>query len=220
MIDRRVYFDRVRDTLFAGAMSQQQVDGQDAILNEWTKQDLRWLAYMLATVYHETAKKMWPIEEYGKGSGKPYGVKDKETGQAYYGRGFIQLTWRDNYSYATKALDLKGDDDLEWHAAKALDLEVATEVMFRGMSEGWFTGNMLGDFFNANVNEPVNARSIINTDVEKNGELVASYHGEFLRALEEAETERPMEAATVQVAIVTEGNVKVTVIVNGETLAG
>jgi hypothetical protein len=95
--DRKVYFDCVRASLFSGSMSQDQVEGQEAILGEWELQgqiegppmtDLRWLAYMLATTFHETSKEMQPIEEYGKGSGQSYGKEDPQTGQTYYGRGF------------------------------------------------------------------------------------------------------------------------------------
>jgi hypothetical protein len=93
--DREVYFDAVRGALFSGALSQIQVDGQQVILGLWEGQylgtpmtDLRWLAYMLATVYHETAQKFWPIREYGLGQGHEYGKEDPQTGQAYYGRGF------------------------------------------------------------------------------------------------------------------------------------
>ena len=62
--DRNTYFNYVRDVLFEGALTQQQVDGQSVILAVWEYQaggtpmtDIRWLAYMLATVYHETAYK-------------------------------------------------------------------------------------------------------------------------------------------------------------------
>jgi hypothetical protein len=72
VIDRDIYFENVRNELFSGAMSQQQVDGQCVLLGLWDYQatgspmeDLRWLAYILATVYHECATKMWPITEYG-----------------------------------------------------------------------------------------------------------------------------------------------------------
>ena len=70
--DRNVYFAAVRNELFGGALTQQQVDGQNVILGLWEggqtgtpMDDLRWLAYMLATVYHECATKMWPVTEYG-----------------------------------------------------------------------------------------------------------------------------------------------------------
>jgi hypothetical protein len=95
MFDRDVFFDGVRETLFGGALEQIQVDGQNVFLGLWEGQylgtpmtDSRWLAYMLATVYHETAQIMWPVEEIGKGSGHSYGEEDPETGQVYFGRGF------------------------------------------------------------------------------------------------------------------------------------
>lgn len=188
--NRKIYFDHVRASLFQGALSQQQVDGQNAILGQLEDEetgtpieDVRWKAYMLATTYHETAKTMWPIEEYGKGSGKSYGKKDPETGQTYYGRGFVQLTWRENYHNATIELSLTGDRDLEYHAEMALDLTIASQIMFRGMAEGWFTNKKLGQYFNATKDDPVNARAIINNDVSKNGKLIAGYHAKFLDAL-------------------------------------
>jgi len=69
--DRNTYFNQVRD-MFGGALTQQQVDGQSVILAVWEYQaggtpmdDIRWLAYMLATVYKECAMRMWPTTEYG-----------------------------------------------------------------------------------------------------------------------------------------------------------
>src|ERR1017187_3559067 len=58
--------------------------------------DPRHAAYMLATSRHETAGTYRPIEEYGKGEGHKYGIPDRN-GNTYYGRGFVQLTWADNY---------------------------------------------------------------------------------------------------------------------------
>ena len=88
--DRKIYFDAVRASLFAGRLTQQQVDGQNFILDVWeaqhTDKDLRWLGYPLATTLHETATTCWPIEEYGKGAGHSYGQPDPVTGKTYYGR--------------------------------------------------------------------------------------------------------------------------------------
>ena len=123
MIDRDIYFDSVRDSLFSGALEQVHVDGQSVILAVWDYQaggtpmtDLRWLAYMLATTYHETAQRMWPVTEYGSQSylqGKEY--------WPYIGRGFVQLTWEDNYDNASKALALIDERDLVEHPEMALD---------------------------------------------------------------------------------------------------
>lgn len=105
-MDRAKFFARARSALFGGKLTQGQVDGITAILHGWQASqmtDLRWLAYMLATAYHETARTMQPIAEYGKGKGRKYGVKGKH-GQVPYGRGYVQLTWDANYEKADQEL--------------------------------------------------------------------------------------------------------------------
>lgn len=188
MIDKAVYFDRVRTSLFGGAMSQEQVDGQSVILGLWEgdqtgtpMNDIRWLAYILATTYVETAEAMWPLEEYGHGEGRDYGVPDPDTGEIYYGRGFVQLTWKYNYDKAGAALSLIDDRDPVEHPEIVLDSLVAARIMFRGMAEGWFTGRKLGDYFNAEKDDPIGARQIINGN--DRDEEIAGYHEEFLAAL-------------------------------------
>lgn len=188
--DRDTYFDEVRESLFNGSMDQGQVIGQNALLAAWEMHpgsyDPRWLAYCLATTFHETAGTMLPISEYGKGEGHDYGKPDPETGQAYYGRGFVQLTWKDNYIRASQELTLTGTAlDLETHADRALDLLVAALVMFRGMTHGWFTGRQLSEYFNEGTDDPIGARRIINPDDK--GKLIAGYHAAFLEALEASE---------------------------------
>jgi putative chitinase len=181
--NRDVYFDVVRDALFEGALEQIHVDGQSVILAVWEYQgggtpmtDLRWLGYMLSTTYHETAHRMWPITEYGSQS---Y-LQSKEY-YPYVGRGFAQLTWRDNYEKASKILSLYDDRDLVDHPELALDSLIATRILFRGMAEGWFTGRKLGQYFNDTTDDPVNARQIINgNDCD---EQIAGYHRTFLAAL-------------------------------------
>jgi hypothetical protein len=188
--DRDVYFGEVRDTLFGGALQQVQVDGQNVILAVWEydaggtpMDDMRWLSYMLATVYKETAMKMWPCTEMGSQSyleGKDY--------WPYIGRGFVQLTWEANYDKASKILSLIDDRDLVAHPEVALDSLISARVMFRGMAEGWFTGKKLGDFFSESRDDPINARQIINgndCDTE-----IAGYYETFLEALQAAEESR------------------------------
>src|SRR5262245_51826610 len=116
---------------------------------------------------------------------------------------FVQLTWRDNYAKAAYELELVGTpDDLEWHADRALDPSIATRVMFRGMYEGWFrSGHTLGRYFDADTDDPFNAREIINGD--KNvvpswshgksiGNLINGYHQKFLAALKAATVVEPL----------------------------
>jgi len=188
--NRDVYFANVRDDLFEGALTQQQVDGQNVILAVWEYEaggtpmsDDRWLAYMLATTYHETAQRMWPTTEYGSESylqGKDY--------YPYIGRGFVQLTWEDNYRKAAAALGLIDDRDLVEHPQVALDSLISARIMFRGMAEGWFTGAKLGQYFNSTDNDPIGARKIINGNDQD--ELIAGYHDSFLNALQAAEEDQ------------------------------
>lgn len=166
MIDRKKFFDMTRVRFFGGRLGQGQVDGMNAILDEWDQRkltDLRWLAYMLGTVKWETAHTMQPIAEYGRGRGYAYGVPDPVTGQTYYGRGFVQLTWKRNYDVMGKLLKV----DLVNRPDKAMELPIATQVLFEGMLRadsgvGDFTGRALEDCFNASNANWLGARGIIN----------------------------------------------------------
>mgnify|MGYP001602894403 FL=1 len=101
-------------------------------------------AYVLATVKHETAGTFLPIKEFGEGKGKKYGLQDPTTGQTYFGRGYVQLTWAFNYERFTGLLghDLVNNPDL------ALLPDVAYEIMIEGMIKGIFTGKKLSDYMN------------------------------------------------------------------------
>ncbi|MGN6822757.1 MAG: glycoside hydrolase family 19 protein, partial [Candidatus Nitrosocosmicus sp.] len=108
-MDRTVFFNSIRDSIFKGILTQSQVDGCNAILDIFSGYDNRQIAYCLATAYHETGHTMKPIEEYGKGAGHKYGQKIDMNGKPYttpdkiyYGRGPVQITWRSNYSYFTQ----------------------------------------------------------------------------------------------------------------------
>src|SRR4051794_34558050 len=106
MFDKTTFFDSVRTSLFAGALTQQQIEGIGYKLAAWVAfnpaSDVRHIAYSLATAYHETGKRMWPIEEIGKGRGRAYGVPTGPWNLVYDGRGDVQLTWLRNYQHATE----------------------------------------------------------------------------------------------------------------------
>lgn len=181
MINRDFFFGQVRKTLFDGTLKTGQVAGLTAILDGWDKsyaaKDDRWLAYMLATAHHETDRTIQPIREYGRGKGRPYGKTDPETGQVYYGRGFVQLTHRANYEKMSKLVGA----DLVKNADLALRLDFASIIMFEGMIRGSFTGKKLGDCFSPNSEKWVDARRIINgTD---KASAIASYGMAYYAAL-------------------------------------
>jgi putative chitinase len=186
VIDREIFFEHVRASMHSGALSQQQVDGYSVLLGLWDWQatgtpmsDLRWLAYILATVYHECATKMWPITEYGD--------EAYLTSREYWpfiGRGFVMLTWEENYRNASASLGLIDDRDLVAHPEMALDSLISARILFRGMAEGWYTGKKLGDYFDGDTDDPINARQIVNGNDKD--DLIAGYHEQYLDALEAA----------------------------------
>lgn len=179
--DRKIFFDKVRSPLFSNGMSVANVAGCESIISEFERRglpDMRWLAYMLATAFHETAFTMQPIAEYGRGRGKKYGVVGRH-GQIAYGRGFVQLTWDDNYERADKELKLNGA--LIENYDLALKPDIAAGIMFSGMIGGWFTGKKLADFIRDGVTDFVHARKIIN-GLDK-AEAIAGYASKFHAAL-------------------------------------
>jgi putative chitinase len=200
--DRKHFFDTVRKDLFRGTLTQRQVDGMEYLLAVWERHfekanprdGTKWLAYCLATAYHETAQTMEPIEEYGKGSGKSYGKPAGPHGQRYYGRGFVQITWSENYEKAQRFMKERYNIDAPIHkeAHRALEHEIAALILFDGSVWGWFTSKKLGDYFNGTTEDPVNARRIINgTD---KADLIAGYYRRFLASLKKvAKVETPDE---------------------------
>lgn len=162
-INPKIFFDNIRP-LF-GKFTQTQVDCLNILVPCLAGQTTNNTAYLLATAYHETASTMQPIEEYGKGRGRRYGQHIKQSGKAYssslpiyYGRGYVQLTWYENYERAGKALNL----DLLNHPELALRTDVAYNIMERGMTEGWFTGMKLENYIALNTANYKGARKIIN----------------------------------------------------------
>jgi hypothetical protein len=180
-INRDFFFTQIRRSLFSGSLRQSQVDGLNTILDGWEAQyaadDDRWLAYALATTYHETDQTIQPIEEYGKGKGHPYGKPDSVTGKTYFGRGFVQLTWKNNY----ETMGTKIGVDLVNYPELALDVTNATKILFAGMIGGLFTGKALKDYFNDNADDWVGARWIINR--QDKAQAIAQYGHNFYAAI-------------------------------------
>lgn len=130
------------------------------------------LAYVLATIYHETAGTFKPIREYGLGKGKAYGTR-------YYGRGLVQITWAGNYDKVGRIIgvNLLDNPDL------ALKWDVAARIAMDGMVEGWFTGHKLGHHINRDKTDYIQARKIING--KDKAEEIAGYANQFRQYLQD-----------------------------------
>lgn len=130
--------------------------------------DVRWIAYMLATVKRECGAKMAPVREIGRGRGKRYDITIKVTDPAtkqekenvYYGRGFVQITWDYNYKKIGKEIGL--GDQLYLNPDKTLEFETAYKIMSTGMRQGLFTGVRLAQYISGTTCDFVSARKIIN----------------------------------------------------------
>jgi putative chitinase len=180
MIDRKKFFDGIKGSPMPTKLNAGQVKGITAILDEWERRkltDLRWLADMLATDFHETAFTMQPVTEYGS---QKY-LRAKKY-WPWIGRGLVQLTWKPNYVDMQKRLKAAGFGvDIVANPDDALRLDVAVFIMFEGMIRGTFTGKKLSDYFNAKTTDWKNARRIINgTD---RADEIATYAKQFFADL-------------------------------------
>ena len=177
------FFDIVREELFGGGLSQTQVEGLQIIGAACAKAELHPLveqtAYVMATVFHEKAQTMQPIEEYG-GSSTRYAP--------WYGRGYVQLTWEDNYAkQEAKMGDMPEGtffmDDWKVHENwdRAMIPDVSAFICVNGMKDGDFTGVGLSKYIKEGSCDYWNARRIVNgTD---KAELIAGYANIFEDAL-------------------------------------
>jgi hypothetical protein len=194
-MDKAVFFEALRARsvpLGQGAtlrLADSQVGGFETVLHACKGSPLAHATYMLATAWHETNATMLPVRE-------AYWLSEawRKNNLRYwpwYGRGYVQLTWIDNYRRADKECAAAGliklgqllaDPDL------AMRPDISAFIMRKGMDEGWFTGVKL-----ASVLPPVgvatrvqymNARTIING--RDKSDLIEDYAQVFERALRNA----------------------------------
>lgn len=172
--------------------------GFENIFAYWEKSrysDKRWLAYILATAYRETAGTMQPVREglcksdacsiqavtnlVNKRNITPNYALPDENGKSYFGRGYVQLTSKKNYEKISVALgwgaDLINDPGL------ALDPEKSVIILVEGMIKGLFTRKNLGNYF-GDKSDWVGARKIVNPGSSR-AEITAGYGEKFYDCL-------------------------------------
>lgn len=203
-LNRKVFFDGIRNGPFPGRLSKAQVDGINDLLDVWEQHgtdDPRHLAYALATSYHETGGRMQPVREgfketdaaarayvqkhYGKKGPKWYCWPSGPHGHVYYGRGDVQLTWEEGYAEMGGILGLPLVRNPDLALKGSVSKRILVEGMLRGVSsKGDFTGKALEDYFNATTDDPIGARRIVNG--KDRAKLIAGYHEAFLEDIKAA----------------------------------
>lgn len=188
----KAFFDAVRDPLFQGRLTQSQVDGMKMTIAEWFKsshQDERWLSYMLATAWLETDRTMQAITEYGdrayfvrmydKSGNRPdvakrLGNVHVGDGAKFHGRGKPMLTGRANYAKADRYVGKALGISFESTPSLVLKGNHSDLIMISGMVSGWYTGKKLSDYFHDDLEDPINARRIVN-GLDKAEEIADAY---------------------------------------------
>jgi putative chitinase len=140
----QAFFDSLRQAQFMGsALKPDQISGLEAVLAAAKEAGwpLAFAAYALATACHETAYTMQPVREafwLSEGWRKTH-----LRYFPYYGRGYVQLTWKNNYDRADRELGLGGR--LSQNLDLAMDPAIAAKIMVKGMEEGWFCADKAGN---------------------------------------------------------------------------
>ena len=140
-------------------LSAQQQRNALAIMNQCVAftSDQKQLAYVLSTAFGECG--ISPIKEYRAKEGTAlWNTQNKYWYTGYYGRGYVQLTHKENYEKFGKLLGV----DLVNNPDSALDPTIAGKIICIGMVKGLFTGVGLSKYLGPSLNDWTNARRIIN----------------------------------------------------------
>lgn len=198
-MDRTAFFQSCRTGVMGPTLDENEVSGASFILDAMQGDPIAHCAYALATAWHETAHTMQPIREFGgpryyfrmydpKGErpalAKANGNTFPGDGVLFAGKGYVQLTWRNNYARFGKLLGypLEGNPDL------AMRPDIAAQIMRKGMDAGLFTGKAFDHFLPphgvATREQFIDARRIINGSDK--APQIANYAVAFQAALQGA----------------------------------
>lgn len=169
-----------RDVLDATESAEKNTVNEQYIYDkavEYWITDNRQIAYVLATVKGECWFKN--IAEIWLGQWHDYWIPDSVTWKTYYGRGFIQLTWKYNYEKYTQIiraswLDFKDNEGnvIKWNEIDLVNNpdiilmsnDLAVFILVDWMKNGWpdrVNTKKLDYYFNSDKEDFYNARSII-----------------------------------------------------------
>lgn len=202
MINRKVFFDSVRYSIFDGSLNQRQVEGMDALLDAWDDAgatDLRWLASIMGNVRIEVGANMYPVREgfatndadaiahvtklYNAGKVKKNYALPDERGLSPYGRGQIQVTHWSNIKWASSVtgVDCYADPD------RLLEPKISAICAVRGCIDGAFRrGKKCSVYFTDTNSDWAGARDMVNGDARTRGAQLEQFSVLFFTALERA----------------------------------
>lgn len=189
---------------FGTSLSQRQVEGMEALLDEGKGLPTFFMANILAQTHLETGGGMYPVKEtvfrhssnknptdaqvigrleraWAKGRlpwvSKPYW---RDGG---FGRGMIQLTHWYNYIKLSPYVGV----DLRENPDAALEVVYSARIAVQGMVNGLFTGKSLSDYSEGGQYDHHSARAIVNGDTRINGQKIELLAYEFEKALSAGE---------------------------------
>lgn len=201
----------IKSALFQPKISASQVAGCERIISAFWEYApngmVEQLAYILATAYHETGRRMQPVREaYGRNdaetkkrlqaafdAGKLVWVKTPYWDDGWYGRGLVQLTHRRNYAgpLRDQVIHRFGVDILDQPDALISNFDVSAYVLIEGMLRGDtgiadFTSDALEDHVNSNKVDYEKARRVVNPGDLGTYKPIAAYAAAFEAALRSA----------------------------------
>lgn len=182
MVNRKNFFDGYRSNLDPNKkLDKSEVDAIDQFLDfvdmAYNRLSLYQWSYVFATTFHETNAMFLPVKE-------AYWLSEDWRRKnlryfPFYGRGYVQITWKDNYAKFSKQLN----EDFVKNPDLVMVPKYAFKIMIDGFINGSFTGKKITDYIyidkktGKEVQNYKGARRCINGSDK--AELIASYAVKF-----------------------------------------
>jgi hypothetical protein len=126
-----------------------------------TPAEVRRLAYLTATAYHESGHRFEPRNEIRASPKRQpalWRTQERYWPSGYFGRGLVMLTWEANYR---KASNLCGIDFVR-QPELVKQYPHCYTILTLGSLAGMFTGHALSDYLNDSKTDLIGARMVIN----------------------------------------------------------